>query len=198
MNFLTKIKLKDNLGEVPVEIEQKGVKKLTENLKRPLKDDGTGVINSYRYDQTIRFVFEGVDDAAKPKGPFNNTIRMLLVDSILNNLVYKKSKNSYVNQGLSYMLDNLYIDDSFILHDQTTERKHLDSFFSIVNKTAENEELSKSFIEKYVKTINECKEKDTRRFLNENWAKFRNFYRFQPMWNIRNYFGMLLFKINVK
>ena len=64
---------------MPVEVEQKGLKKLAKNLNRPLKDDGTGHIKSYRYDSSIRFIFEGVDDPTKPQGPFNNTTIMLLV-----------------------------------------------------------------------------------------------------------------------
>ena len=41
------------------------------------------------YDPTIRFMYEGVDDADNyPAGPFSRAIRMLLVDSILNNITF--------------------------------------------------------------------------------------------------------------
>jgi hypothetical protein len=87
------------------------------------------------------------------------------------------------------MLDHKYIDDAFILHDQTADKSHLRNVFSFVTQTLENNELSKDFIKDYMSTVRNFKQADTRKKLNEKWARFRNFFRMQPMWDIRNYFG---------
>jgi len=104
--------------------------------------------------------------------------------SILNNLVYRS-----VNQGLPYMLDHKYIDDAFILHDQTTDESHLKNVFNFMNQSLKDNELGNDFINNYMATVRSMKKEDKRKKLNDKWAKFRNFFRLQPMWDIRNYFG---------
>ncbi len=145
------------------------------------------MIASYRFDSSIRSVFYGVDDPNKPEGPFNNTLRMLLVDDILANLI---STGDGFNQSLGYMISNGYIEDAFILHDQTSDSRHMTNLFNFIEKSLKKEEeLSEEIIKNYMEALKHFKKHDHRKFLNERWAKFRTFLRFQPMWQIRNYFG---------
>ena len=67
------------------------MKKLSKKSKKKdtdgFKNDGTGEITTYRFDSSIKYIFEGVDEKTKPQGPFSNSIRMLLVDNILNEIM---------------------------------------------------------------------------------------------------------------
>ena len=84
------------------------------------------------------------------------------------------------------MLDNKFLDDAFVLHDQTADSTHLENFFDFVNETFnDDEELSKDFIDVYLNTLRNFKLDDPRKNLNNNWAKFSNILRLQPMWSIR-------------
>jgi hypothetical protein len=63
-----------------------------------------GNIVSAPYDSTIGFMFEGLgenDIHNYPNGPFNNTTRILLVDSILKNMTYLSE-----NQRLQFKIEN--------------------------------------------------------------------------------------------
>lgn len=94
------------------------------------------------------------------------------------------------------MLDNNYIDDAFVLHDQTADLRHLNSFFHFINQTfKDDEELSKDFIQNYIRTIKNFKQKDARKHLNDRWAKFSNIFHLQPMWSIRKFVLIKLFKL---
>jgi hypothetical protein len=112
---------------------------------------------------------------------------MLLVDDILANLI---STGDGFNQSLGYMISNGYIEDAFILHDQTSDSRHMTNLFNFIEKSLKKEEeLSEEIIKNYMEALKHFKKHDHRKFLNERWAKFRTFLRFQPMWQIRNYFG---------
>ena len=67
------------------------------------------------------------------------------------------------------MLDNNYIDDAFVLHDQTADLRHLN--------------------------IKNFKQNDARKHLNDRWAKFSNIFHLQPMWSIRKFVLIKLFKL---
>jgi hypothetical protein len=63
--------------------------KIKYTFLRPIKNDQQGKIISTQFDQSIKFIFEGVDDSKTyPHGPFSNTIRSLLVDNILKNISF--------------------------------------------------------------------------------------------------------------
>ena len=88
------------------------------------------------------------------------------------------------------MLDNKYIDDAFILHDQTADKAHLNDFFEFVKKTFKDDlDTSDGITKDYLETVKNFKKDDPRKVLNKDWAKFSAFFKHQPMWSIRNYFG---------
>ena len=45
------------------------------------------------FDSSVGYLFEGVNDPTKPKGPFDNATRSLLVDSILRNFTFSTCSN---------------------------------------------------------------------------------------------------------
>ena len=111
-----------------------------------------GNIVSSHYDSTIRFMFDGLgdDDLKKnPNGPFSNTTRMLLVDSILRNVSYISEKerlklklgntlNHIVSQNLNMnntvKVDDLNIDYTLKMFNSINSNKgifRLKSFFFI-------------------------------------------------------------------
>ncbi len=67
---------------------KKNIKQVEKNWQMSKKNRlGSAVCATF--DPTIRYMFEGVDDFQNyPRGPFTNTHRMLLVDSILNNITF--------------------------------------------------------------------------------------------------------------
>ena len=65
---------------------------LKQLFKRPVKTDVSGNVISAQFDAAISFLFQGIDDPDYPNGPFNNTLRILLVDNILNNLRFLTRK----------------------------------------------------------------------------------------------------------
>lgn len=88
--------------------------------------------------------------------------------------------------GLAYMLDNKFIDDAFVLHDQTADSKHLKNFYEFVKDTLNDGEiLSQDFIDLYLNILKNYKLNDSRKNLDDRWAKFSNIFKMQPMWSIR-------------
>ena len=80
------------------------------------------------------------------------------------------------------MLNKKYLDDAFILHDETY----------MFDKTNEyllnlyNKESSKKY------EIQNKDSEDSRRELSKEWAEFRNIIKFQPLLKARNYFGEII------
>jgi len=88
------------------------------------------------------------------------------------------------------MLKKKYLDDSFVLHDDSIHEMHLKTFFNFIEKEKlfKEPEQAESLYRnlKYFEALNQV---DVRSYLHKKWASLRNMFRFQPMWNIRNYFG---------
>jgi hypothetical protein len=253
--------------------------KIKYQFLRPLKNDHQGKIISTQFDQSIKFIFEGVDDWIKyPNGPFNNTIRSLLVDNILKNisfldenemlklkvmhkikeiisinrnsnangttldasvlknlinkpqentvdrakeLLIEKSLNIIDNlscyKGLPFMLKEKYFLDAYILHEESYHYLQLHDFLNYVDQlkrynqanhgsqvpevnrdqenpvelktcdeAVQNEKLICSNLKSFENSPNS---NDVRYNLYTTWAHFRNMFKYQPMWDIRNYFG---------
>ena len=86
------------------------------------------------------------------------------------------------------MLKKKYFDDSFILHDESFNEMHLKTFFSYIEKVKTNPEHAEKVYHS-IKSLDSSRQEDPRNFLHKNWASFRNILKYQPMWDIRNYFG---------
>jgi hypothetical protein len=221
------------------------------------------------FEISMSHMFERTNIKKYPEGPFTNTLRIFLVDSILNNLTFfgtnedskskifedivniirdkaddetsstsysstdrdkklskkEKQQNIFESQylkirklidilnsyrGLPFMLGSGSFDSAFILHDESKHRYHLNSLIHFIEQQNETDEshgiikeklnqiLLKNNDEKVKVVSSNLKEStihfskrhiDTRRALNRRWASFKNLFRFQPMWIIRNYFG---------
>ena len=97
------------------------------------QDPGEEILNvTDAYMQFNQCLFEKIDDPNHPEGPFNNCTRIMLVDSILNNLEvsyeYANQRISIKNQKYSLSKNEDYFESSFVLHDQTSHRLFLNSF----------------------------------------------------------------------
>jgi hypothetical protein len=80
------------------------------------------------------------------------------------------------------MLNKKYLDDAFILHDETY----------IFDKTNDYIlDLSEKKLAKEYEIQNKDSE-DARRELSKEWAEFRNIMKFQPLFKVRNYFGEII------
>ena len=96
--------------------------------------------------------------------------------------------NSY--KGLPYMLKKKYFEDAFILHDETTHKQHLRQFFNYIDKqNLANEPISAENVYENLISFENSGTVDIRKDLFMKWASFKNIFKYQPMWDIRNYFG---------
>jgi hypothetical protein len=86
------------------------------------------------------------------------------------------------------MLDENYFDDAFVLHDQTSHYLHWKKFISHIYKQNKLKKERKFLNSSYNKNSTHSSN-DTRHMLHKKWANFKNFFNFQPINLIRNYFG---------
>ncbi len=138
-----------------------------------------------------RALFERVDDPDCPQGPFSHCTRSLLVDSYLENLriTYKYNGKEENIKGFRLLISEGYFKQAFLLHDQT---KHGNFQRALNEFNRQKTEYSKSSIDHLVENVNQfymSGEIDIRDYLEKNWASFRNLFKFQPLTEIRDYFG---------
>ena len=92
-------------------------------------------------------------------------------------------------RGLHFMLKEGYFENAFILHDETNYKRHekhiLNSEFFNENNESQNNCIRESRRLSYQSPPNI----DYRLNLNENWARFNNIFKFQPLKEIKDYFG---------
>ena len=94
------------------------------------------------------------------------------------------------------MLDRKYFDDAFILHDETRNMTHLEQMLSYVQNAHVFETLANNQIYYNLKNHSEQQKEgaanklnDMRDKLQTEWGSFKNIFRYQPLFDIRNYFG---------
>lgn len=90
-------------------------------------------IVSAPFEESISFMFEGVDD--EEKGPFNNSTRMLLVDNILRNLTFATDKQGANFKYDQYIRDIVYKNLTSNKSTSTSEKEILSAFFSGQNSS---------------------------------------------------------------
>ncbi|KAK3099349.1 hypothetical protein FSP39_003125 [Pinctada imbricata] len=136
-------------------------------------------------------LYEGYED---PTHFFRPAVRSLLVHHILINMDIrtkeeKKERKSRLSEaeteGLPYLLMKGVYDDTLILHEESDSQK-------------DKEILKERFLDANVE-LEEDKEKnqedktklslDPRKDMDITWTIF---YKFQPLWKIRNYFGEMI------
>lgn len=86
------------------------------------------------------------------------------------------------------MLSKEYFNDAFILHDQTFKfTKTNEYLLHFLNSKQKNKRENST--KKEINVNNSSISRDIRNELNEKWASFKNIFKYQPLWMIRNYFG---------
>jgi hypothetical protein len=107
------------------------------------------------FDPVVRYMFEGVDDMEHyPNGPFTNTTRMLLVDSILMNITFLNDQ-----EILKLRIENKLKN---IVNKNKTTTLNMDRLLPVVAKPFDAFELAnnKSISKKNEdKKVNSCKGK---------------------------------------
>ena len=82
------------------------------------------------------------------------------------------------------------LEEYFVLHDQTSHQL----FLKIIEEfKAENKEYSPSSIEYLENILSQFSENeiyDSRAYLQDKWASFKNIFKFQPLDEIKEYFGV--------
>ena len=86
------------------------------------------------------------------------------------------------------MIENKYFDDAFILHEETKNILKLKKYLKKSQRKDFNDSKAEGLLLK-MKMLLDSKTNDVRQNLYLKWAKFSNMFKFQPMWEIRNYFG---------
>jgi len=165
---------------------------------------------SARFENSLKFLFE----CDEQKEPFSTNTRSLLVENILNNIDFKYKKvarkikvikiarheavriddsdeendHDHEHIGMQYMLHNHYLKEAFILHDQTSYVSSKRKFEVLSNlnifENAEEEAFFKTIV-----NLKQEDEQDMRKDLNRSWAMTRNVFKYQPINDIRLYFG---------
>ena len=80
------------------------------------------------------------------------------------------------------MISKKYLNDAFILHDETLELEKTNDFIYL-NSAITAEESRKSD-RSILHSSESCRDE-----LNSEWAYFKNIFRYQPLFKLRNYFG---------
>jgi hypothetical protein len=166
--------------------------------------------------RAYRNLFELDDD--ENMEPFSSNIRSLLVDSILEDLdVNLEVRNQFFNphdlfsshllnakwlntqirtknlKGLSLLISEGYFDKSFILHDQSNHKNFMkileDSIADLKRENTEYSANSIEYLEDTLRKFTVTDNYDARSYLHENWASLKNIFKFQPLAEIRDYFG---------
>jgi hypothetical protein len=130
-------------------------------------------------------------DLNEPTGPFNRCKRSLLVDSILANIDITYTHNSKEKQikGLPLLIENEIFEESFLLHDQTSHEYFMKVMENFKRENKDYAPASLEYIERTVKQFAMTDMPDKRSFLQENWASLKNIFKFQPLDEVRDYFG---------
>jgi hypothetical protein len=123
--------------------------------------------------------------------PFSHCTRTLLVDSILNNLEIQFMINNQIRTltGLPLLISENYFLEAFVLHDQTSHEIFLKGIKEIKENNKEYSQHSVEYIESIFGYYMMSNQFDARAFLQENWASLRNLFKFQPLSEVRDYFG---------
>ncbi|XP_065667826.1 anoctamin-3 isoform X3 [Hydra vulgaris] len=121
---------------------------------------------SAAFNNSNRNIFYGIKNK---KTFFRTAYRSMLVQSIINRYTFcaDKSEESIEIKGLNGLIHHEVYNDAFILH----ERSEYDSKFP--------PPIRKNLLD-------DISNKDSRKELNDTWLKF---YKFQPLWKIRDYYG---------
>jgi hypothetical protein len=154
------------------------------NQGKEYSDDGKLFVSD-AYIRSNHALFDLKDDT------FNNCTRTLLVDSILNNFKITFLVNNQMQTliGLPLLITENYFDEGFVLHDQTCHRIY---FKGIENLKESNKDYGPNSIEYIEALFNHhmfSDQFDLRFFLQENWASLKNLFKFQPLREVRDYFG---------
>lgn len=97
---------------------------------------------------------------------------------------YSDSKTLY--RGLPYMLDKTYFHDAFVLHEETSHHMYL----KYLTKRRKNVFiLPFPAVQRVLESIRASEKTDYRTILQNTWASFRNLLKYQPLWEVRDYFG---------
>ena len=86
------------------------------------------------------------------------------------------------------MISKKYFEDGFILHDETFEFKNSNEYVLHLLDKNQPKTRPRSF-STYLKDIDLT---DIREELNNEWARFHNIFRYQPLNKIRNYYGEVI------
>ena len=124
-------------------------------------------------------------------GPFNRCQRSLLVHSILINMdfSYKYSGKQKRLKGLPLLIEEKIFEESFPMHDQTCHEFFMKIMEDFIRKNKDYGPASLEYIANTVQQFALTDQVDTRAFLQENWASFKNLFKFQPLAEVRDYFG---------
>ena len=87
--------------------------------------------------------------------------------------------------GLPYLRMKKVFTDSFILHDETINDPALKDDIQAYKARLGSQFLNEAMEDKLPNPVN--MRDDARKELNDLWAK--RWFKFQPLWKIRNYFG---------
>ena len=93
-------------------------------------------------------------------------------------------------KGLPLLISSKYFDEAFVLHDQTSH----ENFTKIIDdfKFEQISEFNKgatSYFEEIIKQFSMTDHEDPRSFLQDNWASLKCIFKYQPLHEIRNYYG---------
>lgn len=123
--------------------------------------------------------------------PFDRSKRSLLVDSILNNIevTYTYHDKEKTIKGLPLLQEEEFIEESFLLHDQTSHKFFMKILENFKSENKNFGPTSIEYLENTIKQFTMTDNVDTRTFLQDHWASFKNFLKFQPLTEVREYFG---------
>ncbi len=91
--------------------------------------------------------------------------------------------------GLPLLISENYFLEAFVLHDQTSHEIFLKGIKEIKENNKEYSQHSVEYIESIFGYYMMSNQFDARAFLQENWASLRNLFKFQPLSEVRDYFG---------
>ena len=127
-----------------------------------------------------------------PSGPFTKCMRTYLVDSILSNIevTVEYHKVEKVMKGLPLFLSEDIFDEGFVLHEQTCHEIFMEEMEKFKRDNKGYSPTSIEYLEDNIKHFAMTSADDPRAYLQNHWASLKNLFKFQPLNEIKDYFGV--------
>lgn len=200
-DYLNEIKNEETLINKTTPCKSRCYDRLLKYLKAP-RDSQQKKLPSAPFQVEIKYLFEGFEKETNKSEGFISTIRCLLTDSILQNLNFENDTSitaQFIKKITLKEPTELNDDNPLKLFteaykksksaDQVSRQKQNNHFYNLPYMLEKGVFNDAFILHKSVDSYSNDYVTFDRPHLNESWASFSNVFKFQPLYEVRNYFG---------